>query len=90
MWIEVVNEDENFLIGQYRDTVESSPDYHGVKDQEAFLEFRKKVENYKQVAWCCSVYEDTIVNLRFSLRHRYSSLLTRTKSTTRSKPTGPT
>lgn len=51
MWIEVINENENFLIGQYRDTVESSPDYHGVKDQEAFLEFRKKVENYKQVGF---------------------------------------
>lgn len=58
MWIEVINEDENFLIGQYRDTVESSPDYHGVKDQEAFTEFRKKVENYKQVGVRCTMRGD--------------------------------
>jgi len=47
MFIEVNNEDENFLSEHYRTTVHYSADYVGQSDAQSEADFRKKIEKYK-------------------------------------------
>jgi hypothetical protein len=35
MWIEVTNDNEGFLMDQYRSNAISSPDYEGICDKDA-------------------------------------------------------
>jgi broad specificity phosphatase PhoE len=46
MFVEVINENQSFLTEQYRETVLSSPDFEGVEQLEAELEYRKRIDQY--------------------------------------------
>eukprot|EP01033_Poteriospumella_lacustris_P007119 gene7119-5122_t len=48
MFIEVYNEDEQFLASHYRSTVQYSADYAGLCDISSEMDFRKKVEKYRK------------------------------------------
>ncbi len=49
MWIEVTNDDESFLMSQYRLTAMSSPDYQGMCNDEAERDYRKRVEIFRTI-----------------------------------------
>ena len=44
MFIEVSNENEEFLINQYKQTADEHPDYEGRSVAEAEAEYRRKVD----------------------------------------------
>lgn len=49
MFIEVSNTDEQFLNENYRANVKCSPDYAGIGTSEAFMDYRRRVDNYSTI-----------------------------------------
>jgi broad specificity phosphatase PhoE len=46
MFIEVINDNQHILTEQYRETVESSPDFEGMEQLQAEVEYRKRIDRY--------------------------------------------
>eukprot|EP00597_Dinobryon_sp_UTEXLB2267_P015822 CAMPEP_0170115900 /NCGR_PEP_ID=MMETSP0020_2-20130122/11851_1 /TAXON_ID=98059 /ORGANISM="Dinobryon sp., Strain UTEXLB2267" /LENGTH=558 /DNA_ID=CAMNT_0010343719 /DNA_START=58 /DNA_END=1734 /DNA_ORIENTATION=+ len=47
MFIEVSNDNEEFLQDQYRTAASTSPDYEGINNTDAELDYRRKVDKFK-------------------------------------------
>ena len=48
LWIEVMNDDDEFLIKQYHSTATTSPDFVGFCDADAVHQYRTRVDMYKR------------------------------------------
>jgi broad specificity phosphatase PhoE len=49
MWIEVANDDEEFLREQYEDHAKTSPDYVGVDNAQAHQDYQKRVDIFRAI-----------------------------------------